>query len=83
MRSNRTMMFAGVLGAMSAAMAVAAPMEPAAEPEPGSAHNRPSGSKPVPGGGAKERARRLARMPAAEPECRCDTFNQFLCPKHE
>lgn len=42
-----------------------------------------SNSKPVPGGGARERARRLARMQATEPECRCDTFNQFLCPNHE
>ena len=38
------------------------PMEPASEPEHGSARNRPSGSVPVAGGGARERARRLARM---------------------
>ncbi len=64
MRSNRTMMFAGVLGAASlaAAMAASPEFEPAAEPEPGSARNKPSGSTPVPGGGAKERARRLARL---------------------
>lgn len=62
MRSSRTMMFAGVFGAVSAAMAVAAPMEPSAEPEPGSVRNRPSGSKPVPGGGERERERRLRRM---------------------
>lgn len=46
-----------MIGAMSTA-----PMEPGVEAESGSARNRPSGSKPVAGGGARERARRLARM---------------------
>ncbi len=59
MRSRGMLSFAGVIGA---AMLAAAPMIPDAEPEPGSARNRPSGSKPVSGGGARERARRLARM---------------------
>jgi hypothetical protein len=44
------------------------PMEPGAEPEPGSARNRPSGSRPIPGGGARERARRLARLTNPETE---------------
>lgn len=30
--------------------------------------NRPSGNTPVPGGGARERARRLARMHATNPD---------------
>lgn len=47
---------------MLGATLAAAPMEPNAEAEPGSARNKPSGSEPVSGGGAKERARRLARM---------------------
>jgi hypothetical protein len=32
---------------------------------PGSARNRPSGSKPVAGGGVRERERRLAKMKKA------------------
>lgn len=62
MRMNSTMAFAASM-VLGAAMAQAAPMEPAAEPAPpGSARNKPSGSKPVPGGGARERERRLRRM---------------------
>lgn len=62
MRSSRTMMFAGVIGATAAALAAAAPMEPDAQPEPGSAKDRPGHNTPVPGGGARERARRLRQM---------------------
>jgi len=63
MRSNRTMMFAGILGASSLALSAAAALAgPAEDPVPGSARNRPSGSKPVSGGGARERARRIAYM---------------------
>lgn len=53
---------AAALAMMSAAAVEAQPMLPEGEPEPGSARNRPSGNTPVAGGGAKERARRLARM---------------------
>lgn len=60
MRSN--MMAMAALAGMGMFALSAAPMEPSAEPEPGSARNRSSGSKPVAGGGARERARRLARM---------------------
>lgn len=67
MRTNRTMAFAASM-ALGALMAQAAPMEPGAEPEPGTAKNRPSGSKPVPGGGARERERRLARIAKQQQE---------------
>ena len=60
---HRAMMRAGIAAALlGPALAAAAPMEPGNEPEPGSARNKPSGSQPVAGGGARERARRLARM---------------------
>lgn len=66
MRSSRNMMFAGVLGAASlaGAVAIAAVSDPwPEEAERGSPRrNKPSGSKPVSGGGARERARRMARM---------------------
>lgn len=69
MRMNRSMAFAASM-VLGAAMAQAAPMEPSApESEPGSTKYNPrrrSGSTPVPGGGAKERARRLARMTCNE-----------------
>ncbi len=53
----------GMLSLLSASvLAAAASPIPFAEPEPGSARNRPSGSKPVSGGGSRERARRLARI---------------------
>lgn len=49
--------------ALASMMSVpAALLEPASEPAHGSRKNKPSGSRPVAGGGAKERARRLARM---------------------
>lgn len=56
----------GTLG-LGAALALAMPSIsfPEAAPEPGSARNRPSGNTPVPGGGAKERAKRIAQMEAA------------------
>lgn len=66
MRSNRTMMFAGVMGLLGTALAASAPMEPGApEAEPGSTKYNPrraSGSKPVPGGGKRERVKRLSRI---------------------
>lgn len=60
----------GGMAAMLAASIFMMEPLPGTEPEPGSARNRPSGSKPVSGGGARERARRLARMnvPAIEAE---------------
>lgn len=60
MHVTRMSMMAAVLGAAAGAALAAEPGTP--EPEPFSARNRPSGSKPVVGGGARERARRLARM---------------------
>lgn len=51
------------MAAMASLASAAAYEEPmGGSPRPGSARNRPSGSKPVAGGGAKERARRAARM---------------------
>lgn len=41
-------------------------LEPTTGPEPGSAKNRPGNNTPVPGGGARERARRLAKMSKQE-----------------
>lgn len=67
MRMNNFRTFAA-LAAMSMATMETEPVEsfPYPEPPPGSAKNRPSGSTPVPGGGAKERARRLAKMSKQE-----------------
>jgi len=53
--------------AMTGALDVASPaidLEPSAGPAEPTIRTRhkPSGSQPVPGGGARERARRLARM---------------------
>ncbi len=62
MRSSRLAMFSALAVAGAAALAASPSIEPSEEGRPGSARNRPSGSKPVPGGGAKERARRAARM---------------------
>lgn len=68
----------GVSAAMLALAGAAAfetgPSEPGAH---GSARNKPSGNKPVAGGGAKERARRLARMTCADcgahiGNCQCE-----------
>lgn len=72
MRSSRNMMFAGVLGAASLAGAVAIAAVPDPWPEEAergsSRRNKPSGSKPVSGGGARERARRLAKMAKPYPQ---------------
>lgn len=62
----------GLLGAGLAAVALMAAAqdtfeEIASTPRRGSARNKPSGSKPVAGGGAKERARRAARL-AVDPD---------------
>ena len=59
MQTNMRM--AAALAMMSAGALAASPaMEPAVEPERGSRKNKPGGNTPVPGGGAKERARRLS-----------------------
>lgn len=63
MRMNRSLFGASVL--LGACLAASAPLEPHAGPaQRGSARNKPSGSKPVSGGGAKERARRAAKLAA-------------------
>lgn len=67
----------GTIGGIGAAiaMALAAPSmayEPEADHTPAPAtirtRHKPSGSKPVSGGGARERARRMARMDKLEAE---------------
>lgn len=59
---NTMLGFTAAAVMLSAGLAASPVMERGCEPEPHSARNKPSGSKPVPGGGAKERARRAARM---------------------
>ena len=54
------------LGALTAAAALEASPAYNQPPEPGSRKNKPGGNTPVPGGGAKERARRMARMSTQE-----------------
>ena len=64
MRVTRTGMLAAAM--MMAASASMTPMEPnAPEPERGSARHKPGSNTPVPGGGAKERAKRIAQMEKA------------------
>lgn len=61
---------AALLALSGSGMLAASPsMETDASPGPGEAtirtRHRPSGNTPVPGGGAKERAKRIARMEKA------------------
>lgn len=52
--------------AIASALAAAEPLPETEANPPGSARNKPSGSKPVPGGGKRERERRMARLGGKE-----------------
>ncbi len=67
MKSSRSMMALGAMMAMAGVGGLvpigAEEVEPGKEPRNNfREQHRPSGSKPVPGGGARERARRLAQL---------------------
>lgn len=63
---QRSIIGAAMLASMAGAVS-AEQLLPDEGGRAGSARNRPSGSKPVAGGGAKERARRAARL-AVDPD---------------
>lgn len=76
MRSNRLM-----LAGLGTILAMAGPSLVSDEPgRPGDRRNQPSGNTPVPGGGAKERAKRLARMEKAAAKAAAKAAGQEVAP---